>query len=32
MNWVGDNLGLILDLTAAHLRQSVIPIVLGFVL
>ena len=32
MNWVVDNLGLILDLTAAHLRQSVVPIVLGFVL
>lgn len=32
MNWVGDNLGLILDLTLVHLRQSIIPIVLGFVL
>ncbi|WP_144875728.1 ABC transporter permease [Microbacterium sp. 1.5R] len=32
MNWVGDNLGLILDLTVVHLRQSIIPIVLGFVL
>ncbi|MCT1479953.1 ABC transporter permease [Microbacterium sp. p3-SID336] len=32
MNWVVDNLGLILDLTVAHLRQSVVPIVLGFVL
>jgi len=32
VNWVGDNLGLILDLTLVHLRQSIIPIVLGFVL
>ncbi|KNY04655.1 ABC transporter permease [Microbacterium sp. GCS4] len=32
MNWVGDNLGLILDLTLVHLRQSIIPIVIGFVL
>ncbi|MFY9712149.1 MAG: ABC transporter permease subunit [Microbacterium sp.] len=32
MNWVVDNLGLILELTAVHLQQSVIPIVLGFVL
>ena len=32
MNWFVDNLGLILDLTAAHLRQSVIPIVIGFLL
>ncbi|PCE15695.1 ABC transporter permease [Microbacterium sp. SZ1] len=32
MNWVGDNVGLILDLTLVHLRQSIIPIVLGFVL
>ena len=32
MNWVVDNLGLILELTLVHLRQSVIPIVLGFVL
>ncbi|MCK2035160.1 ABC transporter permease subunit [Microbacterium sp. SSW1-49] len=32
MNWVTDNLGLILDLTLVHLRQSIIPIVLGFVL
>lgn len=32
MSWVADNLGLILDLTLVHLRQSVIPIVLGFVL
>ncbi|WP_217176946.1 ABC transporter permease [Streptomyces sp. AC495_CC817] len=32
MNWVVDNLGLILSLTVEHLRQSVIPIVAGFVL
>ena len=32
MNWVVDNLGLIASLTLEHLRQSVIPIVLGFVL
>lgn len=32
MNWAIDNLGLILQLTAVHLQQSVIPIVLGFVL
>lgn len=32
MNWVGDNLDLILELTLVHLRQSVIPIALGFVL
>ncbi|MDN3445859.1 ABC transporter permease subunit [Microbacterium sp. APC 3901] len=32
MNWVTDNLGLIFDLTLVHLRQSIIPIVLGFVL
>lgn len=32
MNWVGDNLGLILELTAVHLQQSAIAIVLGFVL
>lgn len=29
MSWVLDNVGLILDLTAVHLRQSVIAIVLG---
>lgn len=29
MSWVLDNLGLILDLAAVHLRQSVIAIVLG---
>ena len=32
VNWVIDNLGLILELSLEHLRQSVIPIVLGFVL
>ena len=31
MNWVSNNLGLILELTGVHLRQSIIPIVLGFV-
>ncbi|MGM7670787.1 ABC transporter permease [Microbacterium sp. A93] len=32
MNWVIDNLGLIFELSLVHLRQSVIPIVLGFAL
>ena len=32
MNWVSNNLGLILELTGVHLRQSIIPIILGFVL
>lgn len=32
MNWVVDNLGLIAELTVIHLRQSIIPIVLGLVL
>ena len=32
MNWVGDNLDLIWELTLVHLRQSVIAIVLGFLL
>ncbi|MCT9820925.1 ABC transporter permease [Microbacterium sp. W1N] len=32
MNWVLDNLDLIGELTVAHLRQSVIAIVLGFVI
>ncbi|MBT2484159.1 MULTISPECIES: ABC transporter permease [unclassified Microbacterium] len=32
MSWVVDNLGLILELTAVHLQQSAIAIVLGFVL
>lgn len=32
MSWVLDNLGLILELTGVHVQQSVIAIVLGFVL
>ena len=32
MNWVGNNLDLIWELTLVHLRQSVIAIILGFVL
>lgn len=32
MTWVLDNLDLIGSLTVAHLRQSVIPIMLGFVI
>lgn len=32
MNWVIDNLDLILELTVVHLRQSIVPIVLGFIL
>lgn len=32
MSWILDNLGLIAQLSAEHLRQSVIAIVLGFVL
>ncbi|WP_193597495.1 ABC transporter permease [Microbacterium sp. YJN-G] len=32
MIWVGDNLDLILELALVHLRQSVIPIVLGLLL
>jgi osmoprotectant transport system permease protein len=32
VNWVTDNLGLIFELTLVHLRQSIVPIVLGFVL
>ncbi|WP_194421144.1 ABC transporter permease [Microbacterium abyssi] len=32
MNWVADNLDLILELTLVHLRQSAIAIVLGFIL
>lgn len=32
MNWVADNLGLIGALTLEHLRQSVVPIVLGLVI
>lgn len=32
MNWVANNLDLIWELTLVHLRQSVIAIILGFVL
>jgi len=32
VNWVVDNLDLILELSLVHLRQSVIPIALGFAL
>lgn len=32
MSWILDNLDLIVDLTLVHLRQSLIAIVLGFVL
>ncbi|MET0590307.1 MAG: ABC transporter permease [Naasia sp.] len=32
MNWVSNNLDLVLELTIQHLRLSVIPIVLGFVI
>lgn len=32
MSWVADNLGLILNLSLEHIRQSIIPIVLGFVI
>lgn len=32
MNWVVDNVELILELAAVHLRQSAIPIVLGLLL
>lgn len=32
VNWVTDNLDLILELTLVHLRQSAIAIVLGFIL
>nr|WP_274637991.1 ABC transporter permease subunit [Microbacterium bovistercoris] len=31
MSWIADNIGLILELTLVHVRQSVIPILLGFV-
>ncbi|MCR2784295.1 MULTISPECIES: ABC transporter permease subunit [unclassified Microbacterium] len=31
MNWVLDNLGLIAELSLEHVRQSVIPVVLGLV-
>ena len=32
MNWVVDNLDLIGELTLVHLRQSVIPLLIGFVI
>lgn len=32
MNWIAENIGLILDLALKHLWQSAIPIVLGFFL
>ncbi|WP_375383751.1 ABC transporter permease [uncultured Microbacterium sp.] len=32
MNWVVENIGLIGDLTLIHLRQSVIALVIGFIL
>lgn len=32
MNWIIDNLGLIGSLSLEHLRQSILPIMLGFVL
>lgn len=32
MNWITDNIGLILELSLVHVRQSVIPIVLAFVI
>lgn len=32
MNWIADNIGLVLELALAHLWQSAIPIVLGFFL
>ena len=32
MNWVGDNLDLIVELTLVHLRQSIIAIIIGFLL
>ena len=32
MSWVTDNLGLILELSAEHLRQSLVPVVLAFIL
>lgn len=32
MTWVGSNVGLIVDLTVEHLRQSALPIALGLVL
>jgi osmoprotectant transport system permease protein len=32
VNWVVNNFGMILELTGLHLQQSIVPIVLGFVL
>lgn len=32
MTWVSENLGLLWDLTVAHARLAVIPVVIGFVL
>jgi osmoprotectant transport system permease protein len=32
MSWIGDNLGLILSLSLEHIRESIIPIVLGFLI
>ncbi len=32
MNWVANNLALILELTLVHIRLSIVPIVLGFVI
>lgn len=32
MGWIGDNLGLIVSLSGEHLRQSLIAIVIGFLL
>ncbi len=32
MNWVGDNLGLIGDLTLIHLQQSLVALLIGFAL
>jgi osmoprotectant transport system permease protein len=32
MNWVGNNLDLILQLSIEHIRLSILPIVLGFVI
>jgi osmoprotectant transport system permease protein len=32
MNWLGNNLDLILDLSIEHIRLSILPIVLGFVI
>lgn len=32
MSWIADNIGLILELSLVHVRQSVIPIVLAFII